>query len=161
MCGDKFFFQYDMPTCSPNCVADINHLELIQRLATRLVTGIRHLPYEERLQRRRLQADLITAFRIFTGLLDIDPNLFFLPPARHGLRGHPCKVLQGASHRRRRLSAFSVRVGKYWNKLSASVVFKKRLEKIWTEIFPHLPQWLNTRLPILLHHPPSHLHTTH
>ncbi len=77
-----------MPACSPNLVADINHLERIQRLATRLVTGTRHLPYEERLQRlglhslqrQRLRADVITAFKIFTGLLDIDPNLFFLPP---------------------------------------------------------------------------------
>ncbi len=35
--------EYGMPTCSPNLVADINHLERIQRLATRLVTGMRHL----------------------------------------------------------------------------------------------------------------------
>ncbi len=131
---------------SPNLDADINHLGRIQRLATRLVTGVRHLPYEERLQRRRLRADLITGFKIFKGLLDIDPNLFFLPPARRGLRGHPYKVLQGASHRRRRGSAFSVGVVKYWNKLPASVitapsvsVFTKRLEKVWPEVFPHLP----------------------
>ncbi len=70
---------------------------------------------------------------------------YFLPPARRGLRGHPFKVLQGASHRRRRGSAFSVRVEKYGNKLPASVtapsvnVFKKRLEEVWAEIFPHLP----------------------
>ncbi len=119
-----------------------------------LVTGMRHFPYEERLQRlglhslqrRRLRDDLITAFKICKGLLDIDPNLFFLPPTRRGLRGHPFKVLQGASHRRRRGSAFSVRVVKYWNKLPASVVtapsvnvFKKRLEEVWTDVFPHLP----------------------
>ncbi len=79
------------------------------------------------------QADLITAFKLFKGLLDIDPNLFFLPPARRGLRGHPYKVLQGASHRRRRGSAFSMRIVKYGKKFSASVdkapsvnVFKKR-----------------------------------
>ncbi len=66
------------PACSENLVADINHLERIQRLATRLVAGIRHLPYEERLQRRRLRADLITA-------LDIEPNLVFLLLARRGL----------------------------------------------------------------------------
>ncbi len=129
-------------------------LERIQRLATRLVIGMRHLPYEERLQRlglhslqgRRLQADLITAFKIFKGLLDIDRNLFFLPPARSGLRGHPYKVLEGASHRRKRGSAFSVRVVKYWNKLPPSVVtassvnaFKERLEKVRTEVLPHLP----------------------
>ncbi len=42
--------QYGMPAWSPNLVADTNHLERIQRLVTRLVTGIRHLPYRERLQ---------------------------------------------------------------------------------------------------------------
>ncbi len=41
--------EYGMSACSPHLVADINHLERIQRLATRLVTGMRHLPYEERL----------------------------------------------------------------------------------------------------------------
>ncbi len=127
---------------------------------------MRHLPYEERLQRlglhslqqrRRLQADLITAFKIFTGLLDIDPNLFFPLPARRGLRGHPYKVLEGARHRWMKGSAFSVRVVEYWNKLPASVVtapsvniFKERLEKVWTEVFPHLTHWLNTHLPFSL-----------
>ncbi len=43
--------EYGTPACSPNLIADINHLERIQRLATRFVTGMRHLPYEERLQR--------------------------------------------------------------------------------------------------------------
>ncbi len=102
-----------MPACSPNLVAHINHVERVQRLATRLVTGIRHLPYEERLQRRRLRADLITAFKIFTGLLHIDQNMFFLSPAQRGLKRHPYTVLQGASHRQRRGSAFSVKVLKY------------------------------------------------
>ncbi len=97
-----------MQACSPNLVADINHLEQIQRLAARLVTGIRHLPYEARLQRRRLWADLISAFKIFTGLFNIDPNLLFLPPARRGLGGLPYKVRQGASYSRRRGLAFSV-----------------------------------------------------
>ncbi len=104
--------EYDMPACSPNLVTDINHLELIQRIATRLVTGMRHLPYEERLQRlglralqrRRLRADLITAV----------------------------------------VTAPSVNV------------FKKRLEKVWTEIFPHLPIARNLISPIPLH---PHLYT--
>ncbi len=95
-------------------------------------------------QRRRLRTDLITAFKICTGLLDIDSNVFFLTPARRCLRGHTYNVLQGANHRLRRESAFSMGVAKYWNKLPASVVtassvnvFKKILETIWTEVFPH------------------------
>ncbi len=34
--------EYGMPACSPNLGADVNHLKRIQRLDTRLVTGIRH-----------------------------------------------------------------------------------------------------------------------
>ncbi len=131
---------------------------------------MRHLPYEDRLQRlglhslqcRWLRGDLFTAFQIFKGLLDIDPNLFFLLPARRSLRGLSFKVLQGASRLQRRGSEFSVRVVIYWNRLSASVVtapsvnvFKKRLEKVWTEVFPHLPHWLNTQpLPLSPTPPP-------
>ncbi len=44
------------PACSSNIVADINHLGRIQRLATRLEAGMRHLPYEERLQRLGLHS---------------------------------------------------------------------------------------------------------
>ncbi len=63
------------PAYSPNLVAGINHQDRIQISATRLVTGMRHLPYEERLQRlglhslewRRLRDELITAFKIFKG----------------------------------------------------------------------------------------------
>ncbi len=154
----------------------INHLERIQRIATRLVTGIRHLPYGERrqrldlysLQRRRLRADQITSFKIFTGLLDIDPNLFFLPPTRRGPRGHPYEAPQGANHRRGRGLAFSVGVVKYWNKLPTSVVttssvnnFKKRLEKVATEVFPKSPPIERTLISHLPTPPPSHLLTTH
>ncbi len=147
-----------MPACSPKLVADINHLERIQRLATR--ERLQRMGLHS-LQRRRLWADLITAFKIFKGLLDVDPNLFFLPPARRGLRGHPFKVLQGANHRRRRGSARSVRVVKYWDKLPSSVVtassVKKRLEKVWTEVSPHLPHWLNTHSnPTPPPFPPAH-----
>ncbi len=144
MFGQKFFpiSPIDWPLTSPipTCVPFIysRHLYMLPNSLFRVCGFF-----------RSIVAYLITAFKIFKSLLDIDPNFFFLPSARRGLRGHPFKVLQGASHRRRRGSAFSVRVVKYWNKLPASVVFKKRLEKVWTELFPH---WLNTYPPI----PPAH-----
>ncbi len=65
--------------------------------------GLNRLLCEEKLRwpglytllRRRLRADLITALKIFLGLLDMEQNLFFLPSIRQGLRGHPYKALQG------------------------------------------------------------------
>ncbi len=79
----RTYLERGILVCSPNLV-----VEGIQRLATRLVTGIRHLSYEERLQRLglhslqrlRVQTDLVVALQTFTDLPDVDPNLFFLPP---------------------------------------------------------------------------------
>ncbi len=86
-----------MEANAPTQRADINQLERVQRLATRLVRGLRHVSYEGRLcqlslfslERRRLQADLILAFKIFKGEVGLNPSEFFLRPPRAGLRGTP------------------------------------------------------------------------
>ncbi len=135
--------------------ADINQLERVQRIATRLVRGLRHVPYEERLrqlnlfllERRRLyRADLILAIKIFKGEVDLTPSEFFLRPPRAGLRGHTYRLLQGPNRLRRRSGSFSVLVVKYWNRLPAHLVlapsvsiFKKQLDRHWFEIFPAAP----------------------
>ncbi len=75
--------EHGMATCSSNLVSDVNHLERI----TGLVFDLHHLPSEKRLQLldlhslqlRQLRADLVITFKTFTGLLEVDPNLLFLP----------------------------------------------------------------------------------
>ncbi len=67
----------------------LSHLERIQRWAAKL--GLHSL------QRRQVWADLIIAFKVLKGLLDVGRNLFSLPPTRGDLKGHPSKVLQGTS----------------------------------------------------------------
>ncbi len=122
--------EYAMEANAPILRADINQLERVQRLATRLVRGLRHVPYEERLrqlnlfslERRRLRADLIQAFKIFKGEVDHNPSGFFLRPPRAGLRGHTYRLLQGPSHLRRRSGAFSIRIVKLWSRLPAHLV---------------------------------------
>ncbi len=143
-----------MEANAPILRVDINQLERVQRLATWLVRGLRHVPYKERLrqlnlfslERRHLRADLIMAFKIFKGEVDLNPSEFFLRPTRAGLRGDTYRLLLGPSRLRRRSGAFSVRVVKYWNRLPAHLVlapsvsiFKKQLDRHWFEIFPPAP----------------------
>ncbi len=146
--------EYVMEAYAPTLIADINQLERAQRLATRLVRGVRHVPYEKRLrqlnlfslERRRLRADLILPFKIFKCEVDLNPSEFFLRPPRAGLRGHTYRLLQGPSRLRRRSGAFSVCIVKFWNRLPAQLVlapsvsiFKKQLDRHWFEIFPAAP----------------------
>ncbi len=50
---DKALFRFNgMHACLTNLVAVVKPLEGIQSLATRLVTGLRQVPYVGRLQRR-------------------------------------------------------------------------------------------------------------
>ncbi len=62
-----------MEANAPTLRADINQLERIQRLATRLVRSLRHVPYEERVRKLNLfslerRADLILEKLILTRL---------------------------------------------------------------------------------------------
>ncbi len=117
-----------MEANAPTLKMDINQLERVQRLATRLVRGLRHVPYEERLHQLNLfslesrRADLILVFKIFKGEVDLNPSEFFLRPPRAGKRGNTYRLMQGPSRLRRRSGAFSSRVVKFWNRLPAHLV---------------------------------------
>ncbi len=79
-----------MDAIAPTLSTHKNQLERVQSLRTRLVRGLRHVPYEKRLrqlnlfsmERRRLRADLILAFQVFKGEVDLSPCDFFPPPLR-------------------------------------------------------------------------------
>ncbi len=142
---------YAMEANARTLRADTNQLGRVQRLATRLVRGLRHVPYEERHRQLNLfslvclRADLTLAFKIVKGEVD-QPSDFVLRSPQIGVRGHICRLLQGESRLRHRTSAFFVRVVKCWNRLPTSVVLspsvsisKKHLERQWSEIFPASP----------------------
>ncbi len=111
---------------APTLRVIINHLHRAQSLAPRLVRGLRHVPYEERLcrlnffslERRLLRANLILAFKIFKGEVVLNsPDFFLRPPP--------------AAPPHRRLAHLV---------LSPSVsFFKKQLDRQWSELFPATP----------------------
>ena len=126
--------------------ADQKLLERVQRRATRMVTSIRHLPYEERLRRlglpslyyRRMRGDMIFMYQLFNGGVDITPEDFFTLAKDGCTRGHPYKVLKPRATCRVRRSVFSIRAVNDWNSLPAKVVcsgsansFKASLDAHW------------------------------
>ena len=77
--------EYCIQVWSPHLQKDKACLEKIQRRATKMVKGLKSLPYETRLkrlgmyslERRRLRGDLIEVFKILSGKERIDPSTFF------------------------------------------------------------------------------------
>ncbi len=92
-------------------------MERMQRLATRMVKGMRKLPYEERLRRlnlfslarRHLRGDLILAYNIFHGRLDVSQAAFFGAPVLRNLREHNFKIRHRSFCLLRRKATYTVR----------------------------------------------------
>ena len=122
---------------------DIDMLEEIQRRATKLISGLRDLSYEERLKEcglttletRRLRGDQIEVFKIFNGHENIDPNIFFKIKTGKITRGHDFTLVKEQSSLDFRKYSFSKRTVNEWNKLPADCVhsssvnmFKNRMD---------------------------------
>jgi hypothetical protein len=126
--------EFAVSAWSPHLKSDIAILEQVMRRATKVISSIKHLPYEDRLQRlrlttledRRLRGDLIEQFKISHQIEEVD---FFIPqvqPASHGtysLRGHSRRLerqfVRGCEERH---NFFTNRVVAPWNALSQSAV---------------------------------------
>jgi len=143
---------YALVACNPYLKRDIKRIERVQRLAFRMIKGFKNLSYEETLvkldsfslERRRLHGDLICAYRISRGEIDISWSDLFLHPPRLGLRSDSqFKIFQQHALNRRRHSAFAVRVAPFWNKFQSELhnapsvtVFNNGINKSWSTTFP-------------------------
>ncbi len=148
--------EYSQQASSPYLRRDIVLVERTQRLATRLALGMQELPYEDRLrrlnifslERRRLRGDLILAYNILHGCLDLPEAGCFEVPAERNLRGLDFKLRHRSFHLLRRKAVFSVKLPISWNKLAIEIVdaptlddFKRPLDSACSFLFPSLP-WL-------------------
>ena len=91
--------EYGIPAWSPFLWKDIDEIDSIQRRATKMVPGLREVPYPERLRRldlpclryRRLRGDMIYMYKYLTG--DMAGNAtHFQRAIVSSTRGHPLKI---------------------------------------------------------------------
>ena len=96
----RVHLEYANTVWSPIKKTDANHLEKVQRRATKIVPGIRDLPYRERLQQlklpslvyRRKRGDMIQTYKILHGLEDIPENSLLKLAEKGPARGHSLKL---------------------------------------------------------------------
>ena len=137
--------EYCMAAWSPHYVKDKVLIEKVQRRFTRMIPGLKHLQYEDRLSElklwtledRRVRADLIEVFKIVIGLSSIKFETFFELDNKGITRGHQWKLRKKRCNTDLRHHFFSERVINMWNNLDKHVVsatsincFKNRLQKM-------------------------------
>ncbi|KAK4819573.1 hypothetical protein QYF61_008250 [Mycteria americana] len=136
--------EYCVQLWSPQHKKNMELLEQVQRKATKMIRGMEHLSYEDRLrelglfslEKRKLQGDLIVAFQYLKRAYKKDGDRLFSRPCSNRTRGNGFKPKKGRFRLDIRRKFSTMRVVKHGNRLPREVAdapsleaFKVRLDR--------------------------------
>ncbi|KFP52685.1 hypothetical protein N323_09059, partial [Cathartes aura] len=134
---------YCIQLWGPQYKKDVDLLERVQRRATKMVRGLEHLCYEERLrelglfslEKRRLWGDLIVAFQYIKRAYKEDGERLFTKACSDRTRGNVFKLKEGGVRVDIRKKFFMMSMVGHWNRLPREAVDAPSLDEFKVRLY--------------------------
>jgi len=153
----RLHLEYCLQLWSPQHKKDMELLERVQRRATKIIQGLEHLSYEERLrdlglfrvEKTRLWGDHIAAFQYLKGAYRKERESIFSKACCDRTRGNDFELREGRFRLDIRKKFFTMKVVKRWNSLPGEVVKVPSLETFKTRLDGALSNLIQLEMSLL------------